>query len=113
MELTAFRTLDIATPPRTPERELLATMLADAIECAAGRVFDTSMSDRKREQKRAQAWFRGEDALLPFEYVCEQLDLSPSAVRRAMRAAGVCLRRQAYHRVHVAAGRVRRVARAL
>ena len=93
---------------------MLATMLADAIECAAGRVFDTSMSDRKREQKRAQAWFRGEDALLPFEYVCEQLDLSPSAVRRAMRAAGVRLRRyQAYHRVHVAAGRVRRVARAL
>jgi hypothetical protein len=79
---------------RSPERALMLAVLEDAIRCFAAE--RTTPSGRQRRSVReAESWLFDADVRWPFSFVnvCEGLELSPEAVRGALRASTRALSR--------------------
>jgi len=72
----------------SPERALMLAVLEDAIRSFADER-RTRSGRRRRPAREAEAWLFADDHAWPFSFVnvCAVLDLSPSAVRTALRAA--------------------------
>lgn len=71
--------------PSQPERNLLAAVLALALQDAEGPPWTRGF---KRRRETAQAWIRSNDRswAFAFVYICETLGFPPEAVRRATMA---------------------------
>jgi hypothetical protein len=71
----------------SPERALMLAMLEDAIRCFADER-RTRFGRRRRRARDAEQWLFADDHAWPFSFVnvCAVFDLSPSAVRAALRA---------------------------
>ena len=71
----------------SPERALMLAVLEDAIRCFADER-RTRSGRRRRPAREAEAWLFADDDAWPFSFVnvCAMFDLSPSAVRAALRS---------------------------
>jgi len=71
----------------SPERALMLAVLEDALRCFADDR-RTRSGRRRRRSRQAEAWLFADDYAWPFSFVnlCATFDLSPSAVRAALRA---------------------------
>jgi len=72
---------------QSPEHALMLAVLEDAIRCFADDR-RTRFGRRRRRAREAEAWLFADDHAWPFSFVnvCAMFDLSPSAVRAALRA---------------------------
>jgi hypothetical protein len=86
----------------TPERALMLAVLEDAIRCFAG-ARRTRGGRLRRSVRGAEAWISVDDHAWPFSFVnvCAAFDLSPGAVRAALRAAAADDRRRALARLRL------------
>ena len=96
----------------TPERALMLAVLEDAIRCFAG-ARRTRGGRLRRSVRYAEAWLFVDDYAWPFSFVnvCAAFDLSPDAVRAALRAAAADDRRHALSRLRVRSTQRRRTRR--
>jgi hypothetical protein len=78
----------------SPERALMLAVLEDAIRCFADER-RTRSGRRRRRAREAEAWLFADDHAWPFSFVnvCAVFDLSPSAVRAALRGGPADARR--------------------
>jgi hypothetical protein len=78
----------------SPERALMLAVLEDAIRCF-GDERRTRSGRRRRRVREAEAWLFADDHAWPFSFVnvCAVFDLSPSAVRAALRSGQADARR--------------------
>lgn len=84
-------TLGQARTPWTPWHDLLAALLFDVFKCAAHPRPVAAPTRYVRRRVRSQVeldrdWADGHGGILSFAYVCEVLNLDPSAVRRQLDA---------------------------
>lgn len=86
----------------TPERALMLAVLEDAIRCFAG-ARRTRCGRPRRSVREAEAWLFVDNHAWPFSFVnvCAVFDLSPGAVRAALRAAAADDRSRALARLRV------------
>lgn len=77
--------LDEGFTEEIPERKLLGAILAQALRDYVGTA--ASSATAKEDKEAAQSWVEEISlAAWGFDWVCQHLDLDPSAIRRAMRS---------------------------
>lgn len=79
----------LGRPYRSPEQQLMAAVLEDAMRELA-RPVQVWVGSAGRQRAEVQSWFESDDVAWPFSFlnVCEALDLDPVRLRRRVARLG-------------------------